>query len=120
MLKAMGLPQPTQILAHGFWEKDGEKISKSTGNIVDPLSVIDEWGLDAFRYYVTRELDLGPDGNWTDAGFQARYQAELGFEPPEDGSGPGSGEEWFGPFPEGTPDPLPAPALPHTRMRPRG
>jgi methionyl-tRNA synthetase len=77
MLKAMGLPLPTQVLAHGWWQKEGEKISKSTGNIVDPITVINEWGLDAFRYYVTRELDIGPDGNWTDAGFQARYQAEL-------------------------------------------
>ena len=49
--------------------------------------------------------------------YRARYQAELGFE-----GGPGDvdGEGWFGPFPDGTPDPLPAPALPHTRMRPRG
>jgi methionyl-tRNA synthetase len=77
MLKAMGLAQPRQIIAHGFWEKDGEKMSKSTGNIVDPVAVIEEWGLDAFRYYVARELDMGPDGNWTDAGFQARYQSEL-------------------------------------------
>ncbi|MGB7767508.1 MAG: class I tRNA ligase family protein, partial [Verrucomicrobiia bacterium] len=77
MLKAMGLPLPKQILVHGWWQKDGEKISKSTGNIVDPVAVIDEWGLDAFRFYVLRELDIGPDGNWTDAGFRARYQAEL-------------------------------------------
>ena len=77
MLKAMGLPLPKQIIAHGFWQKEGDKISKSTGNIVDPVSVIDEWGLDAFRFYVLRELDLGPDGNWTDASFAARYQAEL-------------------------------------------
>ena len=77
MLKAMGLPLPKRLLAHGWWQKDGEKISKSTGNIVDPIAVIDEWGVDAFRYYVTRELDLGADGNWTDAGFQARYSAEL-------------------------------------------
>ncbi|HEV8543087.1 MAG TPA: class I tRNA ligase family protein [Verrucomicrobiae bacterium] len=77
MLKAMGLPLPKQIIAHGFWQKNGDKISKSTGNIVDPAAVIAEWGLDAFRYYVTRELDLGPDGNWTDAGFESRYQAEL-------------------------------------------
>lgn len=77
MLKAMNLPLPRQILAHGFWQKDGEKISKSTGNIVDPAAVTREWGLDAFRYYVTRELDIGPDGNWTDGGFQSRYQAEL-------------------------------------------
>ena len=77
MLKAMGLPLPKQILVHGWWQKDGAKISKSTGNIVDPVAVINEWGLDAFRYYVLRELDIGPDGNWTDAGFKARYQAEL-------------------------------------------
>ena len=77
MLKAMGLPLPKQILVHGWWQKDGAKISKSTGNVVDPVAVIDEWGLDAFRFYVLRELDIGPDGNWTDAGFRARYQAEL-------------------------------------------
>ncbi len=77
MLKAMGLPLPKQILVHGWWQKEGEKLSKSTGNVVDPLAVIDEWGLDAFRFYVVRELAIGPDGNWTDAGFQARYQAEL-------------------------------------------
>src|SRR5688572_6236589 len=77
MLKAMGLPLPKQLLVHGWWQKDGAKISKSTGNIVEPLKVIDEWGLDAFRFYVVRELDIGPDGNWTDTGFAARYQAEL-------------------------------------------
>jgi methionyl-tRNA synthetase len=78
MLKAMGLPLPKQILVHGWWQKDGAKISKSTGNVVDPIAVINEWGLDAFRFYVLRELDIGPDGNWTDAGFRSRYQAELG------------------------------------------
>jgi methionyl-tRNA synthetase len=77
MLKAMGLPLPKQILVHGFWQKDGAKISKSTGNVVDPIAVINEWGLDAFRFYVLRELDIGPDGNWTDAGFRSRYQSEL-------------------------------------------
>ncbi len=77
MLKAMGLPLPRQILVHGWWQKDGHRLSKSTGNVVDPLAVIDEWGLDALRYYLVRDLDIGPDGNWTDAGFRARYQAEL-------------------------------------------
>lgn len=77
MLHAGGLPAPRQVLVHGWWQKDGQKLSKSTGNIVDPVAVVREWGMDAFRYYVTRELDLGPDGNWTDAGFAARYQAEL-------------------------------------------
>jgi methionyl-tRNA synthetase len=77
MLKAMGQPLPKGLLVHGWWQKDGEKMSKTTGNIVNPLAVIDEWGLDAFRYYVARELDIGPDGNWTDGGFQERYHADL-------------------------------------------
>ncbi|MFO1478340.1 MAG: methionine--tRNA ligase [Verrucomicrobiota bacterium] len=77
MLKAMGIELPRQVLVHGWWQKDGAKISKSTGNIVDPIAVIQEWGVDAFRFYVLRELDIGPDGNWTDAGFRARYSAEL-------------------------------------------
>jgi methionyl-tRNA synthetase len=77
MLKAMGLPLPRQVLVHGWWQKNGERMSKSTGNVVDPVAVIDEWGVDAFRYYVLRELDIGPDGNWTDSGFAARYSAEL-------------------------------------------
>ncbi len=77
MLKAMGAPLPKQVLVHGWWQKDGEKMSKSTGNVVDPIAVIDGWGVDAFRFYVLRELDIGPDGNWTDAGFRGRYSAEL-------------------------------------------
>ncbi len=77
MLKAMGLPLPKQLLVHGWWQKDGQKMSKSTGNVVDPVTVIDEWGVDAFRFYALRELAIGPDGNWTDAGFKARYSAEL-------------------------------------------
>ncbi len=77
MLKAAGLELPRQICVHGWWQKDGEKMSKSTGNIVDPLQVIGQWGLDAFRYYLVRELDIGGDGNWTDEGFASRYSAEL-------------------------------------------
>jgi methionyl-tRNA synthetase len=77
MLKAMGAPLPKKILVHGWWQKDDKKMSKSTGNVVDPIAVIDEWGVDAFRFYVLRELNIGPDGNWTDAGFRGRYSAEL-------------------------------------------
>jgi methionyl-tRNA synthetase len=77
MLKAMGAPLPKQVLVHGWWQKDGAKMSKSTGNVVDPVAVINEWGVDAFRFYVLRELAIGPDGNWTDDGFKARYSAEL-------------------------------------------
>lgn len=77
MLKAMGLPLPRQLVVHGWWQKEGQKMSKSIGNVVDPLAVVNEWGLDAFRFYVVRELAIGPDGNWTDSGFESRYQAEL-------------------------------------------
>jgi methionyl-tRNA synthetase len=77
MLKAMGAPLPKKILVHGWWQKNGEKLSKTTGNVVDPFAVIDEWGVDAFRYYVVRELDIGPDGNWTDTGFKERYDSGL-------------------------------------------
>ena len=77
MLKVIGLPLPKTLLVHGWWQKDGQKMSKTTGVLVDPIAIIDVWGLDAFRYYVVRELAIGPDGNWTDAGFAARYAAEL-------------------------------------------
>ena len=77
MLRALGAPLPSKLLTHGWWQKDGAKLSKSTGNVVDPLAVIEEWGLDAFRYYLVRELAIGPDGNWTDEGFRVRYNAEL-------------------------------------------
>ena len=77
MLKAMGLPLPKQILVHGWWQKDSARMSKSIGNVVDPVAIVHEWGVDALRFYVLRELDIGPDGNWTDASFQGRYSAEL-------------------------------------------
>jgi methionyl-tRNA synthetase len=77
MLKAMGLPLPKQILVHGWWQKDNARMSKTTGNVVDPVAIVKEWGVDALRFYVLRELDIGPDGNWTDAGFHSRYSAEL-------------------------------------------
>ena len=77
MLKAAELPLPAKLLVHGWWQKEGQKISKSTGIVVDPVKVIEEWGVDAFRFYVVRELDVGADGNWTDAGFEGRYNSEL-------------------------------------------
>ena len=70
MLKAAGLELPKQVLVHGWWQKDNQKMSKSTGNVIDPVTVIDDWGLDAFRYYVVRELAIGPDGDWADGGFE--------------------------------------------------
>ena len=73
-----GSPLPLKLLDPWLVAKDGAKLSKSTGNIADPLAVIEEWKLDAFRYFLVRgKLAIGPDGNWTDEGFRVRYNAEL-------------------------------------------
>lgn len=78
MLKALGLPLPKQLLVHGFWLRNQEKMSKSVGNVVDPLDVIDVYGADAFRYFVLREMALGQDADFSSEQFQQRYQSELG------------------------------------------
>lgn len=78
MLHAMGLPLPQHLLAHGWWRaKDGEKMSKSLGNTVQPLDYIRLFGADAFRYFVTREMALGQDSNFSHELFLARYNGEL-------------------------------------------
>ena len=77
MLKAAGIPLPKQIVAHGWWTRDGQKMSKSVGNVVDPVAVVEEWGADALRYYLLRELPIGSDGDWSDANFERRYNGEL-------------------------------------------
>ncbi len=77
MLKAAGLPLPKQIVAHGWWTRDGQKMSKSVGNVVDPVAVVEAWGADALRYYLLRELPVGSDGDWSDANFKLRYNSEL-------------------------------------------
>jgi methionyl-tRNA synthetase len=78
MLKALGLPLPKQLLVHGFWLRDQEKMSKSLGNVVDPLDVINLYGADAFRYFVLREMALGQDADFSPDQFHQRYQSELG------------------------------------------
>jgi methionyl-tRNA synthetase len=78
MLKALGLPLPKQLLVHGFWLRNQEKMSKSVGNVVDPLDVIGVYGPDAFRYFVLREMALGQDADFSPEQFHQRYQSELG------------------------------------------
>lgn len=77
MLQAMGLPQPRTIFAHGWWLFGDTKMSKSLGNVVNPMDLIDQHGVDAFRYYVMAEMTPGQDASFSHDGFVRRYNADL-------------------------------------------
>src|SRR5690625_5598238 len=77
MLMALDLPLPKKVFAHGWiLMKDG-KMSKSKGNVVDPVSLTDRYGLDALRYYLLREVPFGSDGVFTPEGFVVRLTYDL-------------------------------------------
>ena len=78
MLKASNLPLPRQILAHGWWTTSGAKMSKSTGETVSPLALADQYGADAFRFFVMREMTVGQDAEFSLERFSSRYKGELG------------------------------------------
>lgn len=73
LLLAVDLPLPRQILAHGWWLSGGTKMSKSKGNVIDPLALAREFGSDAVRYYLLREMTIGQDATYTPDRFQSRY-----------------------------------------------
>jgi methionyl-tRNA synthetase len=73
MLMAVGLPLPRQILAHGWWLSGKAKMSKSLGNVVDPLGLREQFGTDAVRWYLMREMPTGADASYTPERFLARY-----------------------------------------------
>src|SRR4051812_43592520 len=77
MLKAAGLPLPGGIIAHGWWLQSGAKMSKSTGNALNPLDLVAEFGADAFRYFLIREMNVGQDSDFTREQFLVRYNSEL-------------------------------------------
>ncbi|MDB6093429.1 MAG: metG [Verrucomicrobia bacterium] len=77
MLHAAGLPLPGGIIAHGWWLQRGAKMSKSLGNALNPLDLIAEFGADAFRYFVIREMNVGQDSEFTREQFLVRYNSEL-------------------------------------------
>ncbi|WP_231861866.1 methionine--tRNA ligase [Neorickettsia sp. 179522] len=76
-LMAANLKTPDVILAHGWWLNDGEKISKSLGNIIDPFELISEFGVDPIRYFLIREITVGKDGNFNTASLIERINSEL-------------------------------------------
>ena len=77
MLKAIGVELPKTIFAHGYWVQEGAKMSKSLGNVINPLDLKDKYGVDAFRYYVIREMTLGQDSSYSEESFIQRYNSEL-------------------------------------------
>lgn len=78
MLMGIGLPLPKKLLVHGFINIGGAKISKSVGNVIDPNEIIDQYGLDGFRYFFSRHISTQDDGDFTWEKFENAYNGELG------------------------------------------
>ncbi|HEY4163112.1 MAG TPA: methionine--tRNA ligase [Dongiaceae bacterium] len=76
-LMAAGLEPPKRVFAHGWWTNEGQKISKSLGNVIDPLSLIDSYGLDQVRYFLLREVPFGNDGDFSHRAMVHRMNGDL-------------------------------------------
>ena len=76
-LMAAELPLPKRIFAHGWWTNEGRKISKSDGNIIDPLEIINNYGLDQIRYFLLREVSFGSDGDFSKSALLTRINGDL-------------------------------------------
>jgi methionyl-tRNA synthetase len=77
LLMAAGIELPRRVFVHGYLLMDGEKMSKSLGNVLDPFQVIDRFGADALRFYLLRDVSFGQDGSVSTASFEQRYESEL-------------------------------------------
>src|SRR5215217_2885658 len=77
MLMALNLPLPETIFAHGWWTVDGEKMSKSRGNVVDPNKMVELYGVDAFRDFLLREVPFGQDGDFAENAVTRRSNSDL-------------------------------------------
>lgn len=77
MLKAMGVEMPKTIFAHGWWLVGRDKMSKSLGNVVNPMDMARQYGVDAFRYFLMAEMTLGQDASFTEEAFIGRYNSDL-------------------------------------------
>lgn len=77
MLMALNFPLPCNIFAHGWWTVDGKKMSKSIGNVVDPNAMADKYGVDAFRYFLFREVPFGLDGDFSEDALIRRINTDL-------------------------------------------
>lgn len=79
-LMSLGLPLPKHVAAHGWWTRNGEKMSKSKGNVVNPKEVADAYGLENFRYFMLREVPFGQDGDFSQKALMDRINSDLGNE----------------------------------------
>jgi methionyl-tRNA synthetase len=77
MLMALDLPLPGNIFAHGWWTVEGKKMSKSLGNVVDPNAMVEKYGVDAFRYFLFREVPFGLDGDFSEEALVTRINTDL-------------------------------------------
>ena len=77
MLMAAKLPLPKKIFAYGWWTNEGQKISKSIGNVIDPNEMIKKYGLDQLRFFLLREVTLGQDGDFSEQSFKTRINSDL-------------------------------------------
>lgn len=77
ILMALDLPLPRQVFGHGWLVVDGSKMSKSVGNVIDPVGLIEEFGADAIRYFLLREINLGQDGNFSRDALIQRINSDL-------------------------------------------
>ncbi len=77
MLLSAGLPLPKNVLAHGWWTVDGKKMSKSLGNVIDPVEIADKYSADAFRYFLLREKPTWEDGDFSESALKERINGEL-------------------------------------------
>jgi len=77
MLLALGVDLPKSIIAHGWWTFNGEKMSKSKGNVIDPFKMVEEYGLDPFRYFLMREVPFGNDGDFSEPALVGRINSDL-------------------------------------------
>lgn len=77
MLKALGVPMPETVFAHGWWLSGADKMSKSRGNVVNPMDLADRHGVDSFRYFLMAEMSLGQDASFTEEAFVRRYNSDL-------------------------------------------
>ena len=77
MLLSAGLPLPKNIMAHGWWTVEGRKMSKSIGNVVDPIEMADKYSADAFRYFLLREKPTWEDGDFSESALKGRINGEL-------------------------------------------